>query len=540
MNLDQEDVHGDFEALGTEVWTTVCDSWHDDDTNGGIYCGLALPKGRTERLGRPEWDIDMEGFSAGFSQHRENGQWVTTYLPYGAREDFEPLVIIRIYHGVVPSRVELAEQFRLYHNLYWDDLASQFFKPNDDGTSSVAAKISGYKVTVRTKLIRQYQAARQLDFMIYIDSRRFGSKDEEPPPKKEWATSNLRASLFPSDPETRPSLEGRCFTRYLGSKVLTPPPVERSGIWPYEEEDDYFPEFIIGVDADGDEISYTCNPGALANYFGANPDAPNYLTPVHFRREVLRKYYDKPELYTVSDGRLSCASLWGIQIDNSAQDSVVVFLGDLGRDLPRQERDYWRSFNIPPDSPASETFIRRSFLAQFTEPTASDLQLRSQYVSFRDSWRDYFGWDLFLEPEEADAGLLQRLRIPLDESQAEFEASIRILTQLLVDAINEKQIQSLLPDRRKDEKGISKLQRWLEQEDYPHVDRDIAFLRRLQKARSEITAHRKGSKYEATLEELFGKLRGSSAIRNLFESGLLMIAGLDEWVASRRVTQDTK
>src|SRR5262249_47442583 len=152
--------------------------------------------------------------------------------------------------------------------------------------------------------------------------------------------------------------------------------------------------------------------------------------------------------------------------------------------------------------------------AQFTEPTASDLQLRSQYVSFRDSWRYFFGWDLLLEPEEADSGLLQRLRIPLDESQAEFEASIRILTQLIVDAINENQIQSLLPDRRKDEKGISKLQRWLEQEGYPHVDRDIAFLRRLQQARSEITAHRKSSRYEQILDGLFGKLRGSAAIEN--------------------------
>ena len=276
----------------------------------------------------------------------------------------------------------------------------------------------------------------------------------------------------------------------------------------------------------------------MANNFGANPEAPHYLTPVHFRREVLRKYYDKSELYTVSDGYLSCASLWGVQIDNSAEESVIVFLGDLGRDLPRQERDYWRSFNIPPDSPPSQTFVRRSFFAQFVDPTASDLQLRSKYVLLRGSWRDFFGWDLFLEPEEADAGLLQRLRVPLDQSQAEFEASIRILTQLLVDAINERQIQSLLPDRRKDEKGISKFQRWLEQEGYPYVERDIGFVRRLQKARSEVTAHRKGSTYQKTLDEVFGKLRGIAAIKSLFEAGLLMLAALDEWVASNRVAQD--
>ncbi|MEZ5431153.1 MAG: hypothetical protein R3F31_08240 [Verrucomicrobiales bacterium] len=35
-------------------------------------------------------------------------------------------------------------------------------------------------------------------------------------------------------------------------------------------------------------------PGALANYFGANPDALNFLTPVFFRPEVLAKYYADP------------------------------------------------------------------------------------------------------------------------------------------------------------------------------------------------------------------------------------------------------
>ena len=151
--------------------------------------------GPSGRLGRPEWDIDMEGFSPGFSRHREDGEWLTTYFSHGVHEGFEPLVLLRTYHGIVPSRVELAEQFRLYHNLYWDDLTSQFFKPHDDGTSSVAAKIIGLKVEVRTKLIRQYQAARQLDFMLYIDSRRFASQDELPPPKKEWKTSSLRGNL---------------------------------------------------------------------------------------------------------------------------------------------------------------------------------------------------------------------------------------------------------------------------------------------------------------------------------------------------------
>ena len=48
-------------------------------------------------------------------------------------------------------------------------------------------------------------------------------------------------------------------------------------IWPYNEEKSYL-DFIIGIDENGKEVKYTCNPNKLSNYFGANPIAPHYLT----------------------------------------------------------------------------------------------------------------------------------------------------------------------------------------------------------------------------------------------------------------------
>ncbi|QNA75370.1 hypothetical protein C8250_028890 [Streptomyces sp. So13.3] len=532
MDLEQTDVRQMFENAGTGIWTTIYDSWHESGVaNGGIYCALAPLSHREAAVRDPGWDIMAGDFRPGFSQHYEDGQTVVTYLP-GARssELVEPLVLLREYGGVIPSELELVEQFRLFHNLYFDKLTSQYMKPHDDGTSAVAVKFDRRKVEVQTKLLRQYQAAQQLDLLLFVDSVRFGAAGEEPPPREDWSTDLLMAHRVPS----RDNRGESPFTRYLGTRVLPPPPIEKSGIWPYEEPDDYYPDFLIGTDPDGDEIRFTCNPDALANYFGANPDAPNYLTPVHFRREVLKKYYDKPELYSVDDGHLSCAGLWSLRLDNCAAKTVVVFLGDLGRDLPKRERDYWRSFNVPPDAPVSETLIRRAFLGQFVDPEATDLRFRSSYVALRGAWASRFGWDLFRAPQDADAGLLQRLRLPLDDSQAEFEASIRIMTQLCVDAINEKDILAHTSDPQSGEAGISKLKRWFEQEGYPHADRDIKFLRSLQEARSKFTAHRKGSDYEKTLTKIFGELRGPAAIRTFFESALLLLTGLEEWgVASQ-------
>jgi hypothetical protein len=68
---------------------------------------------------------------------------------------------------------------------------------------------------------------------------------------------------------------------------------------------------------------------------------------------------------------------------------------------------------------------------------------------------------LFREPTGSDANLLQQLRVPLTESQTEFEGSLDILAKLLSDGLNDKEIQRRLESRVKDEKSIAKFERWL-------------------------------------------------------------------------------
>jgi len=174
-----------------------------------------------------------------------------------------------------------------------------------------------------------------------------------------------------------------------------------------------------------DEFARDQDPSKLANYFGANPEAPHYLTPVHFRRDVLVRYYDRPDLYTVEDGYLRCRALWGLRMDNDTSESVVVWLGDLGRDLPASERDYWLSFNIPPGGPISETANRRAILGQFASAQSSDLRFRVAYEQLRGAWRDRFGWQLFLDPEPGDAHLPDQVRRPLQQHRCRARGTSR-------------------------------------------------------------------------------------------------------------------
>ncbi len=364
--------------------------------------------------------------------------------------------------------MEIVQEFRLFHNLWWDDERRVLIKAHVDGTAEVAVEVSDDEIRVKTKFLRQYQAARQLDLLLFIDSVRYASSvGVTLPAEEDWRSDNLCATRYPNTMLSPP------ITRYLATRVIPPPPVERSDIWPYEEVDEYFPDFIIGYDDEGEEVRNSCNPEALANYFGANPEAPNYLTPVFFRRDMLHRYYNNPEKYSVEDGALRCTGSWSLRMDNDGPDHVVVFLGDLGRDLPKSERDYWRSFNVAPEGRMSQTGARRAFLGEWAEAQAPDLKLRAMYRRFVDDWQVQEGWALFREPTGPDANLLQRLRIPLTESQTEFEDSLDILAKLLSDGLNDKEIKRRLQSPVKDEKSIAKFERWLRQEGYEHVDRDV-------------------------------------------------------------------
>ena len=325
------------------------------------------------------------------------------------------------------------------------------------------------------KYLRQFQAGRQLDLVLRVSSLVYVDDPDEVAQLGEVAPpsdrDDMRLSVHVSDEvhgRKRPS------SHLLGRKVLKAPPRAKAGVWPFDKRKGTFYEFIIGENTDGEPAMHTCDPERLNNYFGKNPGAPHYLTPVYFRREVLKRYYEQPEKYSIEDGYVYCRGLWRLQLDNDHPEHVMVFLGDLGR-LHESERSYWRTFNVAPTGDPSRTLITRAFRGECADPEASDLRFKSAYGRFNTKWRERFGWALFKEPEPDDAHVLQRLRVPLDESQPEFENQVMGLAKVLVDALNENEIQKQLPSKVKDEKGISKLERWMSQEQYPLVERDIAF-----------------------------------------------------------------
>jgi hypothetical protein len=362
---------------------------------------------------------------------------VASYHRFGDDDGVEPLVILRDFHGVLPSFLELSEEYRHFHNLFFKEAENIFVKIDDDGDEEVVGRLFDRKVELRLREIRQFLAIKEMHLGVFFEITRY-SKIEKSIVKSQAAKIEVEEGLIHyllyvvSDRELL-FRNGTSFSRLIGKKLIEPFPKEKSGIYPYNKNDlKEFENFIIGTDENSEPVMHTCNPDELANYFGKNPDAPHYLTPVFFKREALSKYYSNPDKYTVSDGSLACTGLWQIRIDNNHPKHVVLYLGDLGRDLSFSEQKYWKSFNIVPDGKVSEVEFKRGFLAEFADPESPDLLFKLLFEDVNEKWEKHFGWKIFLPLTKEDSHFYTSLRIPANDSQSEFDNQVSALTKVIL------------------------------------------------------------------------------------------------------------
>jgi hypothetical protein len=268
----------------------------------------------------------------------------------------------------------------------------------------------------------------------------------------------------------------------------------------FRKDNKKYEEFIIDIDSNGNPVTFTCDEGQLSNFFGKNDGAPNYLTPVFFKKEVLAKYYSQPNKYSVVDGAVTCGSLWTLRIDNNHPEHVMAFLGDLGH-LACNEQLYWKHFNIAKKGKMSYTAWARGFEAKFQNPERSDLFFKQRYETIQEKWTKTFGWNLFLQLSDDDKYHWKTLRIPLTNEQREFDEQVLSLTKLIVDSLNEEELAKGL-SLRPNSKGITKLEGFLKSRGL-EIPQLIKYLRNLQDLRSTGVAHLKGNDY-ANLKQAFG------------------------------------
>ncbi|MDE0013436.1 MAG: hypothetical protein OXU36_19985 [Candidatus Poribacteria bacterium] len=278
---------------------------------------------------------------------------------YGTENEMEPLIICRSFGGIREDYNEISEEFRLFHNLYHDRKTDTYIKIDDAGNETTVVIVKPGEVQIRLKEIRQFLAIKEMYLSLLFEFNEYSEYSLEELGHSEFEQYDFRrkeAMCWTYDRWDIPVQNFQSISRLRGRKLIEPLPKSKSGFGDFAEEPKYV-EFIVDIDDNGDEVYHTCDPYKMRELLGENADAASKYTVVHFRKQVLDKYYNEPSKYTVEDSMVGCPSLWNIKIDNHDPDKVCVFLGELGI-LPYTEQCHWGQpqYNIPPEGGISETF----------------------------------------------------------------------------------------------------------------------------------------------------------------------------------------
>ncbi len=496
---------------------------------------LLLPEDQVEKACTPtSWYIDHQAWGPEV-KFLEACESQIEYLRFGNYEGLEPLVIPRNFHDIRPDCLEISEEFRLFHNLYYDCENNHYTRIDELGNEDRIVVVEPGKVMIRLRELRLFLTAKNMHLAIQFD-RDVWSKlglgelglTEGQMGKEQHKHSWWKLSYG----DTMLSQDRKSFSRFLGIRLIAPLPPSQSGILGVAEETEKeYVEFITGMDDNGKIIKQSCAPSAMA----AKPG--DYLIPVSFRKTVLGKYYQYPTKFRFSNGAVWCGSLWGLRVDDHHDEKVVVLLGDLG-DLPYEEQLLWRAHNFADQEGFSETYYRSQFLAEITSSERPEHLFHSNYRELEEVCRTHLGWPLLLPLNKGDEYHLQNIRIPASNEQQDFDGLVLGLTKILVDSLNEKCLKNLTPvgQRQCINGSISWLEASFSACGVSGANLHVDFLRNLQSLRSAGSAHRKGRNYR-NVAARFGL--GGNNLRTVFaailKSAVLLLKYLIDLVRSQRL-----
>lgn len=468
------------------VWTTVCAHHDDQDASPSVFACLAEPRLKQKILSGDAWIKHADSFSPGFCESASG----VSYLN-GQDDGYYFLVAEEYFHPMDKEQLLLNQEFILLFNLYRGN-DGNYYDINESGEKSLVVRFDD-EVRIRTSYLMRYIAAKQLLFVQFIDGRISSSEHYPMSAEKihdeDCQSDHYHYKLWFCSTHKEDYLLSMVYAR----SIVVPRPRETCNILLFEHKETY-PEFPIAEKPDGSSVQFTCDPNRLNNYFDSNPGAPMYLTPVFFKPEVLDKYRKNP-YFTVSERRLACGTQWGVEIDHVIPSRVMIYLGDLGRDVPENERRHFLEHVMSPtDQKVSQEAFANDILNAWVDPTGPVSQLVLGRKRLDDTWLNVFGWRLFREPHPDDTDMEKLIRVPSGNSREEFDTVIVNLGKYLIEYIDESRLNEFSKPG-----SINKLSEFLNAKG---VDADLIALRDLQSLRSTSSAHSKGKKYDKVKERL--------------------------------------
>ncbi|WP_405567791.1 hypothetical protein [Polaribacter sp. Asnod6-C07] len=484
----------------TNEWTTIYKNIRDDENEENIFAIIFPENLRNNFLEHSSWTLNSTQFKPefvhAFGEKPEYQRW-------GIESKYEPIIFQRFYNKIYPTKIELIEEFRLYYNLYFDEKNNEYISVDLYSKETVIVKFTSEEIKVKTDSLRKFLFAKKFILGIQIDDFRFSASNLEDYNLKEEDYFHKTTNQYCYNIDFQKSTWSNNPNKKINSRLLAKCIIEGYKNLDiktdYEEsENEESCSFIVALDLDlGIPILENCNKSKFDN----EQDKYGYFTPISFSRDVLTKYFQNPNRFSIEDNSVKLKGSWRLDIDNNIDDCIIVYLGDL-RTIPYEEQLYWKSFNINPKQGISKRKFQIDFLSEYVEPEIEDLKFKNEYININKEWNNTFGFKLFTDFDSDDVHCFKSLRIPLKNDKSEFDNLILNLAKVFIDYINIKEINNHISTESKSLNSIEKLRIYLENLSNKEQPEIISFFKDLHKLRSVGSAHRKSSDYNKILKKM--------------------------------------
>jgi len=442
-----------YKKINREEWIVLYDKNEVQNLENDVFTFCALIDKEkvfeNDYMNKYDWEFATDSFGKAEFGTFGWGDTEELYFNDGTMHDeFEYLVALR-YFDKYETSVEINPKLIWYGNL-----VKQNEGYVDSLTDDLVIKVTPYHIEVKREYLKDFLCALEKVCIIAFDHRRYFNSSQKIESRYETISGEnyyIAFSLSEANGFGR-GYDG--WSSIIGKAIISPFKKPHHRDYKYFAEDKEYEKFIIDYDEDEDEeVEFTCNERELANYFGANPDAPHFLTPVFFDIKVLDKYKNDPRNYVINDSNICYLSEWSIPFNINKERKVSVWLGDLGR-IPYEEQKYWRTFNIRPEGKMDGKFLDRQIRGVWTDASRIESKLVPSLNRLNAMIKQLYDDVIFNVLSDADKEIYNTFMIPTNYSVPEYQSFLMKLSKLTAESINVKLIKKVMgDDYEKETKG---------------------------------------------------------------------------------------
>ena len=155
----------------TSEMITVCSSEVEEEFNKAIYPVLVPNDIVDNIMSGTTWNFNYNnGYPEFFKENEE-----IEYFPYGDNQGLEPLVITRNFHDIKDEYIEISQEFRLFHRLYYEPKENKYYKILD-GNEYLIIDINEDEVKIRLKEIKEFLKVKNMHLVLQFDMREHSIK----------------------------------------------------------------------------------------------------------------------------------------------------------------------------------------------------------------------------------------------------------------------------------------------------------------------------------------------------------------------------